>query len=83
MARDRCNCYFSFWAIFCPFTPVTCPKNQNFKKKKKYLEISSFYTCVPKVMIDDVRFLRNGVRQTDGRTDGRTEKVTHRGGCPT
>ena len=19
--RDRCNCYFSFWAIFCPFTP--------------------------------------------------------------
>ena len=21
MARDRCNCYFSFWAIFCPFTP--------------------------------------------------------------
>ena len=22
MARDRCN-YFSFWAIFCPFTPVT------------------------------------------------------------
>ena len=34
-------------------------------------------------MIDDVRFLRNGVRQTDGRTDGRTEKVTHRGGCPT
>ena len=21
MARDRCNCYFSFWAIFCTFTP--------------------------------------------------------------
>ena len=21
MARDRFNCYFSFWAIFCPFTP--------------------------------------------------------------
>ena len=19
--RDRYNCYFSFWAIFCPFTP--------------------------------------------------------------
>ena len=19
MVRDRCNCYFSFWAIFCPF----------------------------------------------------------------
>ena len=21
MVCDRCNCYFSFWAIFCPFTP--------------------------------------------------------------
>ena len=21
MVSDRCNCYFSFWAIFCPFTP--------------------------------------------------------------
>ena len=20
---DRCNSYFSFWAIFCPFTPLT------------------------------------------------------------
>ena len=26
MACDRCNCYFSFWAIFCPFT-----KRQNFE----------------------------------------------------
>ena len=29
MARDTCNCYFSFWAIFCPFTPLTAKKNQN------------------------------------------------------
>ena len=29
---DRCNCYFSFWAIFCPSTPLTSPKNQNFTK---------------------------------------------------
>ena len=35
MARDRCNCYFSFWASFCPFTPLTAQKNQNFKKMKK------------------------------------------------
>ena len=40
IARDRCNCYFSFWA-----------KNQNFTNIKKGLEISSFYTCVPKIMI--------------------------------
>ena len=35
MMRDRSNCYFSVWAIFCPFTPLTCPKNENFKKTKK------------------------------------------------
>ena len=32
MARDGCNCYFSFWAIFCPFTSLTA---QNIKMKKK------------------------------------------------
>ena len=125
-----CNCYFSFWAIFCPFTPVTTWKMKISKKRKRYLEISSFYTCAPKIMIicynvpeiwcvtdvivifqfglffvllplqqpknwkfhknekkpwryhhfthvyqklwlDDVRFLRNGARWTDGRTDRR------------
>ena len=36
MMHDRCNCYFSFWAIFCPFTPLlTVPKNQNLNKMKK------------------------------------------------
>ena len=35
MKRDGFNCYFSFWAIFCPFTPLTAPKNQNLKKMKK------------------------------------------------
>ena len=33
MARDGCN-YFSFWAIFSPFTPNSS-KNQNLKKMKK------------------------------------------------
>ena len=47
---DRCNCYFSFWVIFCPFTPPSCLKN-NFKKWKKCLEISPFYISVPKIMI--------------------------------
>ena len=27
------------------------PKNQNFEKWKNFLEISSFYTCVPKITI--------------------------------
>ena len=51
MVHDRCNCYFSFWAIFCPFTPLTAQKIKTLKKRKKSLEISSFYICVPKIMI--------------------------------
>ena len=53
MVCDGCNCYFSFWAIFCPFTPPNSPKKFHFKKfkKKKYLEISSLNTSVLKIMI--------------------------------
>ena len=40
MVRDRCNCYFSFWAIFCPFN----------EKMPGDID-TSFYTCVPKIMI--------------------------------
>ena len=53
MVCDGCNCYFSFWASFCPFTPLTAPKSsisKNFRKKK-YLEISSLNTSVLKIMI--------------------------------
>ena len=46
------NCYFSFWAIFCPFTPWLAQKIKISKKWKKCrLEISSFYTSAPKIMI--------------------------------
>ena len=51
MAHDRYNCYFSFWAIFFPFTLLTVQKLKNEKKWKKTLEISSFNTGVPKIMI--------------------------------
>ena len=34
MARDRCNCYFLFWAIFCPFTPLKAQKMKFLKKWK-------------------------------------------------
>ena len=34
MARDGCNCYFLFWAIFS-FYPSNSPKDQNFKEMKK------------------------------------------------
>ena len=35
MACVGCNCYFSFWAIFSSFTPLTAPKNRNLNKMKK------------------------------------------------
>ena len=44
--------FLLFWAILCPFTPLKIWKIKILKeKKKKHLRISSFYTCVPQVMI--------------------------------
>ena len=37
--------------IFLPFSTTNNSKNQDFEKWKKCLEISSFYTSVPKIMI--------------------------------
>ena len=50
MACNKCNCHFSSWVIFLPFYLPNNPKNENFKNIKKHLEISSFYTSVPKIM---------------------------------
>ena len=50
MERDRQN-FLSFWTIFCPFTLLTTRKIKILKKWQKRLEISSFYTSVPKIMI--------------------------------
>ena len=50
MVSNRCNCYFSFWAIFCPFNLLAAQKLK-ISKKWKRLEILSFYTSVPKIMI--------------------------------
>ena len=35
MVRDGCNCYFSFWAIFCPFTPLIAQKIKISNKQTK------------------------------------------------
>ena len=35
MVRGGCNCYFSFWAFFYPFTPLTPAKMKISKKKKQ------------------------------------------------
>ena len=48
--RDIQN-FLSFWTIFCTFTPLTSWKIKILKRLKNVLEISSFYTNVPKIMI--------------------------------
>ena len=50
MKHDRHN-FLSFWTIFCPFTPLKAQKIKILKKWKKYLQILSFYTSVPKIII--------------------------------
>ena len=42
--------FLSSWIIFCTFT-ITAWKMKIWKKWKKHLEISSFYTSAPKIMI--------------------------------
>ena len=51
MVRDRCNCYFPFSTIFCPFTLLTAQKIKISIKWRKHLEISSFNISVPKIML--------------------------------
>ena len=46
--KDR---IFVILGHFLPFYPTNNRPNQNFEKMKKHLEISSFYTSVPKLMI--------------------------------
>ena len=68
---------FFILAYFLPsYTPLPPPpnstKNQDLKKMKKTLEILSFYTSVPKIMI------RSGIVPeiwcaTDGWTEGHTD----------
>ena len=51
MVCDSCNCYFSFWAIFCSFTPLISQNMKILKQWQKNLDITSFYKSVPKIMI--------------------------------
>ena len=69
MARDRCNCYFSFWAIFCSFNPLTAQKIKRKKKKKNPVRYHHFTHVYQELRSDDACFLRYDAQQTDGRTD--------------
>ena len=77
---------FSILGYFLPFYPPKSPNNQNSKKmKKKTLKISSFYTCVPKIVIRSCTVPEKWCttdRWTNGRTDEQTEKMKHRVRCP-
>ena len=72
---------FHFGLFFALSPPWLARKMKISKKFLKSLEIS-FYTCVPKIMIRWCTVPKKWCA-TDGRMDGRMEKVTHAGGCPT
>ena len=65
--------FLLFWAIFCPFTALTAQKIKLSKKWKKVWRYHHFTHVYQKLWFDDVRFLRNGVRQTDGQTNRKSD----------
>ena len=80
VAHNRCNCYFSLWAIFCPFNPLTAQKIRIKKKKNEKItwRYYHFTDAYQKFWSDDVLFLRYDMRWRD--RDGRIDKqmVGHR-----
>ena len=69
MVRDRCNSYFSFWAIFCSFTPLRTQKIKIWKKwKKNPGDIIILHMCTKN---DDQMMYGSWDMVHDGRTDGR------------
>ena len=78
MARDKCNCYFSFWVIFCTLPPPpTSSKNQNLKKNEKKPGDIIIYVY-QKLWSDDIRFLTYSAQRTDRWTDSQTDEQTAR-----
>ena len=65
MVCDRCNCYFSFWGIFCPFTPLTTLKIKMKKKKneKNIWRYPHFTIVYQKLLSYAILFLRHGTWQ--------------------
>ena len=43
MVCDGCNCYFSFWAIFCTFTPLRARKIKLKKNAWRYHHFTLVY----------------------------------------
>ena len=70
----------TFFAIMGHFLSFYSANNENLKKKRKKIawRYHHFTHVYQKIWLNDVRFLRYGAQ----RTDGQTEKVTYRSGCP-
>ena len=51
MTCDEYNCYFSFWDMFCPFTPLIAQKIKNIKKGKNAWTYHHFTQVFQKIMI--------------------------------
>ena len=59
--RDRQN-FLSFWASFCPFSPLTTQKIKILKKwKKRLVRYHHFTQVYQKSWSDAILFLRHGV----------------------
>ena len=71
MVRDRCNCYFSFWAIFCPFIPLTTKNIKILKKWKSAWRYYYFTYMYQKLWSDHAR---SWDMVPEGRTDGRMDR---------
>ena len=68
-----------------PFSPTPPPPNPKIKISKKWKNAWRYHNFTPayqKSWLDDVWFLRYGVRWTGRQMDRWTEEVTYRGVCP-
>ena len=63
MVGDGCNCCFSFWTIFCPFTPLTAQKWKFQKNEKKKPWRCHFTQVYQNSWSYALLFLRYGVWQ--------------------
>ena len=69
IAHDGCHYYFSFWSIFCLFTPLTAQKIKIKKKNEKNAWRYHFTHVCQKLWSNDVLFPKYGARQTDAWMD--------------
>ena len=67
--RGKCNFYFSFWAIFFPFTPLTTQKIYFFLKEKDTWRYHHFTHVYEKLWLHDIT-----VPEIWCTTDGRQNK---------